>query len=201
MQTDHTLTILLSRLERIINEFLQLDEVALATLEKFSGKIFVVDIVHTEIQVFILPTAKKIQLATQHESAPDVLIRGTPSALLTAITMPNSTSHLELHGNVGLMQEFWLALKNIEIDWEEYLSQFIGDIAAHKIGNVMRYQYNFIKKALQTTAENTYEYLHYEKNCLAEKLEVEQFTHAVDTLRHDVARLQKRTERLVGNSE
>lgn len=195
MQTDHNPSILLSSLEHIINELLKLDEVALATLPKFSGKIFVIDIVHTETKIFILPTAEKIQLTTQHEGEPDVLIRGTPSALLAAITMPITASDLELHGNVSLTQEFWLVLKNIEIDWEEYLSQFIGDIAAHKISNLMRYKYDFMKQTLQTFGENIYEYLHYEKNLLAEKSELEQFNHSVDTVRNDVARLQKRVER------
>lgn len=194
--TDHNPNLLLNSLENIINELLRLDEVALDALPKFSGKVFAIDIVHTKTKIFILPTAEKIQLTTQYEGEPDVIIRGTPSALVTAITMSISASNLEIQGNVGLIQEFWLVLKNMEIDWEEYLSKFIGDIAAHKISNLIRTQYGFIKKTVKTAGENTYEYLHYEKNTLVEESELEQFMQSVDTLRNDVARLQKRTEKL-----
>jgi ubiquinone biosynthesis protein UbiJ len=84
----------------------------------------------------------------------------------------------------------------VEIDWEEYLSQFVGDIVSHKIGNFLRRVSRFAKESGKTIGMDISEYLRYEKQALLDKSEVDEFNQAVDEVRDDVERLQKRLERL-----
>ena len=83
----------------------------------------------------------------------------------------------------------------MDIDWEEYLSQIIGDIAAHKVGHFVRDMSQLAKASARTIGLDISEYLRYEKEALLDQTELDEFNHAVDKVRNDVERLQKRIER------
>lgn len=200
MASNNLPTILLDRIAALINKVLSLDEEASASLEEFNGKVFQIDFLSTGIEIFILPQTDKIVLRRQHEAKADVLIRGTPAALLAIMSSAKiGIGDVEIRGNVGLAQRFHALLKGIDIDWEEYLAQFSGDIFAHKIAAMARDMHQFTKNSLRTIGLDIYEYLHYEKNILVDELELDKFNHQVDTLRDDVQRLQTRVTRLNGS--
>ena len=188
---------LLDSAEKIVNKVLSLDEETLAALAILAGNVIEIDVLKTELRIFILPSGKGITLETEYEGKADVAIKGTPSALLGMISAEKiGAGDVEINGNVGLAQKFKSILRNVEIDWEEYLSQFIGDIASHKIGNFLRQVSRFAKKSGKTIGMDISEYLRYEKDALPDKSEVDEFNQAIDKLRDDVERLQKRLERL-----
>ena len=188
---------LLDSAEKIVNKVLSLDEETLAALAILAGNVIEIDVLKTELRIFILPSGKGITLETEYEGKADVAIKGTPSALLGMISAEKiGAGDVEINGNVGLAQNFKSILRDVEIDWEEYLSQFIGDIASHKIGNFLRQVSRFAKKSGKTIGMDISEYLRYEKEALLDKSEVDEFNQAVDKLRDDVERLQKRLERL-----
>ena len=103
---------------------------------------------------------------------------------------------VEISGNVGLAQKLQSIFRGMEIDWEEYLSHFVGDIAAHKLGNFLKGMNRFVIASGKTIGMDISEYLRFEKEALLDKTEVDEFNQAVDVLRNDVERLQKRLERL-----
>lgn len=188
---------LLDSAEKILNKVLSLDEETLAALAILAGNVIEIDVLNTKFRMFILPSGKGITLETEYEGKADVAIKGTPSALLGMISAEKiGAGDVEINGNVGLAQKFKSILRNVEIDWEEYLSQFIGDIASHKIGNFIRQVSRFAKKSGKTIGMDVSEYLRYEKEALPDKSEVDEFNQAIDKLRDDVERLQKRLERL-----
>ncbi len=188
---------LLDSAEKIVNKVLSLDEETLAALAILAGNVIEIDVLNTEFRMFILPSGKGITLETEYEGKADVAIKGTPSALLGMISAEKiGAGDVEINGNVGLAQKFKSILRNVEIDWEEYLSQFIGDIASHKIGNFLRQVSRFAKKSGKTIGMDISEYLRYEKEALPDRSEVDEFNQAIDKLRDDVERLQKRLERL-----
>lgn len=189
-------TSLLDNVEKMVNKVLALDEQTLAVFETLAGKVVEVDILNTEFSLFILPSGKGLELKAVYEGKVDVTIRGTPSALLGMITTEKvGAGDVEINGNVGLAQKFQATLKNMEIDWEEYLSRYVGDIAAHKIGNLFRQVSQFTKASAKTIGLNISEYLRYEKESLLDKSEIDEFNQAVDNIRDNVERLQKRVER------
>jgi len=197
MNSDNRQYVILDSAEKMVNKVLSLDEEILASLEKLAGKVFEIDVLNTDIRIFILPTGEGISLASEYEGNADVAIKGRPSALLGMITAEKiGAGDIEINGNVGLAQQFQSILKNMEIDWEEYLSHFVGDITAHNVGNFLRGVSRFAMATGKTIGLDISEYLRYEKEVLLDKLELDEFIQTVDKLRNDVERLQKRVERL-----
>ena len=197
MNSDNRQYAILESAEKMVNKVLSLDEEILSSLETLTGKVFEIDVLNTDIRIFILPSGEGITLASEYEGKADVAIKGRPSALLGMITAEKiGAGDIEINGNVGLAQKFQSILKNIDVDWEEYLSHFVGDITAHNVGNFLRGVNRFAKATGTTIGLDISEYLRYEKEALLDKSELDEFIHTVDKLRNDVERLQKRVERL-----
>lgn len=189
--------LLLDSVEKMVNKVLSLDEETVALLATLAGNVIEIDVLDTEFRMFILPSGKGVTLETDYEGKANVAIKGTPSALLGMISAEKiGAGDVEINGNVELAKKFQSILRDVEIDWEEYLSQFVGDIAAHKIGNFLRRVSRFAKESGKTIGMDISEYLRYEKEALLDKSEVDEFNQAVDNIRDDVERLQKRLERL-----
>lgn len=197
MNSDNRQYVILDSAEKMVNKVLSLDEEILASLAILAGKVFEIDVQNTDIRIFILPSGDGITLASEYEGKADVVLKGRPSALLGMITAEKvGAGDIEINGNVGLAQKFHSILKNMDVDWEEYLSHFVGDITAHNVGNFLRGMSRFAKATGKTIGLDISEYLRYEKEALLDKLELDEFIQTVDKLRNDVERLQKRVERL-----
>ena len=197
MNSDNRQYVILDSAEKMVNKVLLLDEETLASLAILAGKVFEIDVLNTDIRIFILPSGEGITLASEYEGKADVAIKGRPSALLGMITAEKvGAGDIEINGNVGLAQKFQSILKNMDVDWEEYLSHFVGDINAHNVGNFLRGVSRFAMATGKTIGMDISEYLRYEKEALLDKLELDEFIQTVDKLRNDVERLQKRVERL-----
>ncbi len=87
----------------------------------------------------------------------------------------------------------------MQIDWEELLSQHIGDTAAYHTSRFVRDMHNRIREAVKTAATNSSEYLRYEAKILPADWRVDEFINDVDKVREDVDRMTMRVERLLRN--
>jgi ubiquinone biosynthesis protein UbiJ len=124
------------------------------------------------------------------------------------ISLPASTPLLALQGKDAVMRaariegsaEFAEALgfviRNLRWDAEEDLSKLVGDIAAHRIVGATREFAAWQKQAAQNLAENLAEYFTEEQPMIAREVELAGFSSEIDRLRDDVARLEKRLQRL-----
>jgi len=196
MKPDNRQIVILDSAEKMVNKLLSLDEETLDALATLEGDVVEIDVLNTDIRLFILPSVRGLALKSKYEDKADVSIKGTPAALLGMITAERvGAGDVEIIGNVGLAHKLQSILKNMEIDWEEYLSQIIGDIAAHKVGNLVRDMSQLAKASARTIGLDISEYLRYEKEALLDQSELDEFNHAVDKVRNDVERLQKRIER------
>ena len=197
MKPDNYQNVILASAEKMVNKVLSLDEETLDALSTLEGDVVEIDVLNTEIRLFILPSARGITLALKYEDKADVSIKGTPAALLGMVTGEKvGAGDVEIIGNVGMAHKLQSILKKIDIDWEEYLSQIVGDIAAHKVSNLVREMSQLAKASARTIGLDISEYLRYEKEALLDQSELDEFNHAVDKVRNDVERLQKRVERL-----
>jgi len=197
MKSGNPQAVVLDSVEKMVNKLLSLDEETLDALATLEANVVEIDVLNTDIRLFILPSARGLTLVSTYEDKVDVSIKGTPAALLGMITAEKvGAGDVEIIGNVGMAHKLQSTLKKMDIDWEEYLSQIIGDIAAHKVGNFLRGMSQLAKASAKTIGLDISEYLRYEKEALLDKSELDEFNHAVDKIRNDVERLQKRVERL-----
>ena len=125
-----------------------------------------------------------------------------------SISLPAATPLLALQGKDAVMRaariegsaEFAEALgfviRNLRWDAEEDLSKIVGDIAAHRIATGTREFAGWQQQAARNLAENLAEYFSEEQPLIARRVAVADFSAEVDRLRDDVARLEKRVQRL-----
>ena len=132
---------------------------------------------------------------------PDVEITLPASTPLTALqgTLDGTDRvmrNARINGSVEFADTLGFVLRNLSWDFEEDLSHVVGDIAAHRIANSLRALTSWQKQAAQNLAENASEYLRDETGLLPAPQEIAAFSDAVDHLRDDLARLEKRLQKL-----
>lgn len=108
----------------------------------------------------------------------------------------NKKAQIEIKGDIELATTISQLIKEIEWDYEDDLSQVIGDIPAHHL-------VQFGKQVIKRTKETSFnildtfaEYWLEEKPLIAKKRLIEKFNKEVDTLRFDVERLEIRLKKL-----
>jgi ubiquinone biosynthesis protein UbiJ len=79
---------------------------------------------------------------------------------------------------------------------EEGLSRWVGDIAAHQIGRVLRGAAGWGEQAGETLAANVREYLQEESRDLVARAEMEAFSTSVNEARDRVEALTARLQKL-----
>jgi len=194
-------TNLTRHMEQVVNRLLALDQETMIAMSKYAGSVIAVDLMNTRMSAYILITSNGINLSGQIETEPDVRICGTPLQLIKYLVAmnqedPAQAGALQISGNVALAQAVQTILKNIDLDWEEELSRWVGDTLAHKAGNTVNKTASFLKRTNQTVKMDVSEYLRYETEILPDKSVMDEFNSSVDTLRDDVEHLKLRIQRI-----
>ena len=110
--------------------------------------------------------------------------------------MDQDSEKLVVSGDADLVEECRDAFRDLDIDWEEVLSHYIGDIAAHQVGRHTRGFLRWAKKAASTLKQDTEEYLLYESRTLVSDLEFSDFSDDVDHLAQAADELEVRCQKL-----
>jgi len=183
---------------------LQSDPTTLERLSELEGKVIALDVEETDFTIYMFPTLAGIRLRNEWDGEIDVHMKGAPSELLkmglagkTPVT-PGKIN-IKLEGDLHVGQQFKTILDDMQIDWEELLSQHIGDIAAHHTSRFVSGMHDRIRNAIKATATNGSEYLRYEAEIQPAAWRIDEFNAAVDVVRDDVDRLAMRVQRLLKN--
>ncbi|PLY12419.1 MAG: sterol-binding protein [Sedimenticola sp.] len=188
-------------IETAFNRYLALDPAARSAIARMHGRVIAIEVVGFGQTLYLIPDPQQLQILSSYEGEPDCTIRGTPLALSRLSDQKASSDQLfsgevEIRGNTELAHQFGKILGAMDIDWEEQLSRYSGDIIAHEVGNLLRGMQRWGRESLNTLGLDLQEYLQEELRVLPVKPELDDFTDAVDTLRDDSERLQARIERL-----
>ena len=193
-----TLDLALESLESSINTLLKLDPVACRKLSRHHGKVIGVHLRGPEITLYFIPDQQGcLQLFSHIEGEPDALLSGSPLDLLRSGDKEQGSrqlfaGHVSISGDTGLAHDFGATLGGLDIDWEEQLSKFTGDILAHQIGNAVRKAAHWAQSTGSRLEADLGEYLTEEARLLPHPLEVADFIDQVDELREHTDRLEAR---------
>lgn len=187
-----------------MNRGLALDQDSLEALESLSGKVLALELINTGLKFYLLPSAVGLRLQNDHDGEVNVRIMATVPDMLSYLLSSRDKSQspsgtLQVIGDVGLAQRFQSIIRNTDLDWEEFLSRYTGDIIAHKLGNLARGAGRFTRHTGDTLCRDIGEYLLYEKEVLPIQEDIEDYVSSVDELRNDVERLTLRIDRLQRN--
>lgn len=188
-------------LGKVINQVLSLDEETRTALVKYAGSVIAIELQNTEQAFTIHITPAGIEVSGAASVVPDVTIRGTPSQLLAYLAAvqreePGRSGSIEINGNIALAQKIIGILRNLDLDWEQKLSEWVGDSIAHASGTAIRNTLKLARYAGNTLRGNISEYLRFESGAVPDRAEIDQFNSAIDVLRNDVERLKLRISRL-----
>ena len=161
----------------------------------FAGKVVQFDIAFIKTNLLILEDGS---MSIAGETAlPEANIHAPPSLVLRILAGEESAkTQIKIDGNAHLAAELGKVLQHMRWDVEEDLSKIVGDIAANKTVSAGKKVFAEAKKQTINVAEMVSEFWQEEKPILTKKRHVTQFNADVDTLKSDVARFEKRLEKL-----
>lgn len=187
--------------QRVINTFLALDPEIASQFGELDGRCLHFDIQSPALSVYILPSQNELHLQEDWQLEPDCKISGTAIALFNMVRSDNPTEaiskgHIEITGDSRLAQRFSDILSELDIDWEEVASGFVGDFAAHRIGNVLGGLRGWLGESAQAMQMNTTEYLQEEVRAVPTPHEITRFMDDVDDFRTEVDRFEARLRQM-----
>jgi ubiquinone biosynthesis accessory factor UbiJ len=183
-------------IEGAINRVLRLDPETLRRLGELEGKVICLDLGADAVTLYVEPSSQGLRIRRDSERAADVTLRGSIPIFARLARTGIAAGELQISGDIDLGSRFKRVLEGIDLDWEEPLARVVGDVAAHQIGRAARAARSWGEDAARTLAKDTAEYFQEESRLLAPRMRVEEFLQAVDKLRADTDRLQKRIEQL-----
>lgn len=159
-------------------------------------------IVEIHLDAFIVRLAIDHQglfAADTRSTAPEVTITVPLSAVprLAFDAQQNAMGAVRLAGNAELADTVAFVLRHLEWDIEADLAGLVGDIAAHRIVAGLRALAPVPRRAAESIADNLRDYLVEEQPLLVGKTAVGPVDSDVRRLRDDIARLEKRVDRLM----
>lgn len=187
--------------QKILAPTLQDDPAIKAKLSKLSGKTIAFHLKKIEQTFYFLPNDNGLEIENDAPEKIDVTIRAKPSTILKIARdgmegADLDAGELEIEGDAITGQRFAGLLNELNIDWEELLSQRIGDVPAHILASGITKLVAWSKETHSTVKQNMAEYLVEEARLAASRISVDKYLDQVDELRNDVARLSARVVQL-----
>lgn len=105
-------------------------------------------------------------------------------------------SSVKLSGSADLAEALAFVFRNLRWDFEGEVARMLGDIPAHRLVMLLSSAVRQARSGLQRAADNLAEYASEDSGLVVPGRETAAFASAVDELRNDVARLEKRIARL-----
>ncbi len=193
--------VFIASIETVLNRYLALDEQTFSALADLQGRIIEIHLQGLNTSLYLFPDGDGIMVLGDFDGEADTRLIGTPIALAKLGLARNPadvlfSGEVSIEGDTRLGQQFKKILARMDIDWEEQLSRYSGDILAHQIGNGVRALSGWLQRNQQSAALDTGEYLQEEIRLLPSAAEMNYFIRQVDALRDDTERLQARLQRL-----
>jgi ubiquinone biosynthesis protein UbiJ len=187
-------------LAALVNRQIKASTPARELCAELDGKVVAIRVKDTALVVYFCVCPDEIAIIADYADEPDVAITGSFLSLTRLAGAGGEDAirdgSLDLVGDMEVAQAFQKLLGYGRPDIEEELSGVIGDVAAHRLGEVARGVSDWGKAAGSTLRQNISEFLQEERRDVPSRYEVEAFTRKVNALRDDVARVEARLSRL-----
>ena len=191
----------LTYLSKALNAYLNLDSESVTRFKKLNGKIVTINLLPFNWTFQCHFTEEGVVLQRDELLAADTKISGTPLQFL-AISFTKNNRHqffakdAAIEGDALIGQQVAELFDQLEIDWEEHLSKFLGDIPAYHTNRVFSKMHKWLRKTEKSFALNIDEFCHEELKWYPPKEALQDFFIEVDTLRADVDRVEIKMQHL-----
>jgi len=129
------------------------------------------------------------------DAVPAATVRLAPGLMLRIAARDESAwREIDISGDTDFASAIHHVTRNLRWDVEEDLSRAFGDVAAHRMAETGRTLQRWGEQAVENTGRAFAEYWTEEQPLIAGARDLEEFGRAVDQLRDDAARFEKRIE-------
>lgn len=189
---------LLAAAEALLNRLLALDPDSPPRLAPLQGRRLRVELSEPELRFDLWFDADGVRVQPPGDSlrADARFAAAVPALAGLALSGGTAPARVTLEGDVTMVQQVRNLFQGLDPDWEDLLSRFLGDVAAHRLGEAARGLDRYGRETADTLLRNLGEYLTEERRELPAAAEVAAFVDDVDRLREDMDRLAARLARL-----
>lgn len=191
-------------LETSLNQLLKRDPTSQSRAKSLQGKVIKLEI-KTLPSLWFVFSSSQVDLLGEYEYPADATITLSISGL-GLLKNPEKLSQyirenkVDLQGDPGLFHAFSHLFKDLNVDWEEQLSQYTGDVLAHMFFRGLSQTKSFLKKQGSRTCRDLKEAITEEWQLAPGPLEVAAFCDDVTMLDKQFASTLKRAEQLLQRS-
>jgi len=194
------MSVLFDPLQAAVRRALEYDPDTRQRIRALDGR--VVEIVFTGLEQTLCVTIDQdaVLFARAAQREPDLRLKGTPVAFARYLMAPDrvelAESGIKIEGDIGLAQRFVGVLRQLDIDWEEWASRYVGDVAAYRAGRLAEGVRDWARSSGHQFRRDVAEYLQEEARLLAPRERVNRLMNDIDATRSDVERLAQRIKRI-----
>lgn len=194
------MSVLFDPLQAAVRRALEFDPDTRRRIEELDGR--QVEIVFTGLEQSLCVAIDQgaVLFSRTPEREPDLRLKGSPVAFARYVMAPDrieiADSGIKIEGDIGLAQRFVGVLRQLDIDWEEWASRYVGDVAAYRAGRFADSVRDWAASSSRQFRQDVSEYLQEEIRLLAPRERVTRLMNDIDATRSDVERLAQRIKRL-----
>jgi len=196
-----TPALICAAVEVALNRTLRLEPEVLADFAALDGKLLALTVDGLEWDFFIECIPSGVRVLPSFERRADVHLRGGAIGYAQLARQFKSGDAslppgVEVDGDAELLHRFTRLLARIGFDPAELIARYTGDGVAQRLMGGLSGLFGWGQQSAKTLTLNTAEYLREETYDLARKIDVDEWSQSIETLRDDVARLEARLKRL-----
>lgn len=198
--TTEIILTLTEALETSINLVLKKDPASLKKFAALQGKVIAFELTELDLSFYLFPHTEGVQVQFIYDGQADTTLQGSPLAFINMSLGDASESffsgEVRIKGDIELGQHFKRLIDQLDLDWEEWMSEYSGDLIAFKTGSLVRDLHSWGKNTLKTLQLDAQEYIQDEGRLSPHSDEIEDFADNISQLRDHTARLEARILRL-----
>lgn len=206
--TNSAAKMLLDFINNALQKYFASDVEISKQLDAYEGEVLLVKLTDLKQEYLVTPQQSTILVTSysnESEEPAELNITTTIQAnVMTLLRLGLGADYqnmlndgaLNIDGDAQFANQLRSIFMQVDIDWEEITSKYIGDTFAHQVGNFARRFKSYKKRSVENFRLDVSEYIQEESRLAPTKTEVEHFLNDVDVLDADVERLEARMRRL-----
>ncbi len=185
-------------LETTINKALQYDPATRHKLHALAGKSLAIEVTELTLLLCVHFEADMIRLSSHGDDATTRLVGSLPGLINLAISdrVNLADSDVQAWGNTALLADIKVIASDLDLDWEEAINEWLGDLVGHQVAEKLRFQFGWIRQRSKSGKRLLSEFITEELRAVPSESEVDYFSQQVDHLRLATDRISARFEHL-----
>lgn len=200
MTTDPALvTAAVAALNKAIEVALKYDPGTQAALQVLDGKVLHINCTTPALSLYALIEHERVRLTHHYEQSAHCTLTGSATALVGLLWHDQHSladSGVTVSGEPGLLGNVQQLVKRLDLDWQQALSDVLGETAAFPLSRILSAQSQWLRQRSERLPDWLADVLTEELQLLPAQPELEQFFSDVNQLRADSERLQARIDKM-----